>query len=671
MKKIPGLLIQPKNLFFIFIAVAVLAISSALIELRQSREEMSELLRQESHRLLETLMIASSNAIQTHQEYENQLRERLLNNLHFIKNLYEKKQISNSFLSEIANQNNIYRINIFDRNGKKIFYSFEDVHEYNNEKRNPKKTLQPLFDGEKDTMIVGIREARHVEGSRYIIGLRAGDGSVIAINLDAEEILALRKKVGFGSLLQQLVQDANVQYLAIQNVDGILAAAGDVKEFTGFETDSVLHSVYSDNAFYWRTISIESTEYFEALHSFQIDGIPVGVFRLGLSLKPLEDINSRIVRRIIIIAILLTIFGTFIILFIFVRQNYDVLRKQYRKVEEYSQTIIEHANDAIIVTDKEQKIVSFNKAALELFSTNNSEFTNSELQQHFESACAEILAYEESLVEKSCSVGNEVKTLLISKSTFINEKEETNTIFIIKDLTDIKNLEQKLKRKEKLVAMGELASGVAHEIRNPLNTIGTIVQQLRKDFTTNNDQEEYKNLTALVYKEVKRINETVQDFLTFSRPVPINPESFNLKTFFEQVHAQFSGMFKENKIEAEFEILYTGEVYWDKKRMQQVFLNLLQNAVDAIEKNGKISCTVIEKTSGIIEVKISDTGYGIKEEHLQKVFNLYFTTKANGTGIGLGIVQRIIDEHNGDILVESKLREGTDFTITLPKTIEA
>jgi len=268
-----------------------------------------------------------------------------------------------------------------------------------------------------------------------------------------------------------------------------------------------------------------------------------------------------------------------------------------------------------------------------------------------------------------CKVQNHNKTLLVSKAKFIDEDESENTVLVIRDLTEQKKLEAQIQRKERLSAMGELASGVAHEIRNPLNAIGTIVQQLNKDFEPTNNHEEYHQLASVVTKEVRRINETIQDFLRFSRPEPILPEKFLLGEFIDYLRKQYQSMFKEHQIELFIHLNWEGDVSWDRRQMQQVFMNLIQNAVDAMGNNGELSIIADCLEGDELEISVKDTGPGISENIRSNIFNLYFTTKAKGTGIGLSIVQRIVYEHGGVISVESEEGAGTVFNLRMPITV--
>ncbi|MBL7094968.1 GHKL domain-containing protein, partial [candidate division KSB1 bacterium] len=284
--------------------------------------------------------------------------------------------------------------------------------------------------------------------------------------------------------------------------------------------------------------------------------------------------------------------------------------------------------------------------------------------------CETLLLSSTSMEQIECKVQHHNKTLLVSKSKYVDEDDSVNTVLVIRDLTEQKKLEAQIQRKERLTAMGELASGVAHEIRNPLNAIGTIVQQLDKDFEPTNNNDEYHQLAKIVIKEVRRINETVQDFLKFSRPDPIIPEVFSIDEFFNYLRQQYQFMLDEHKIQISLLLEWKGEVSWDRRQMQQVFMNLIQNAIDAMPDTGKLNIAVEKLEEDELEISVADTGAGISENIRSNIFNLYFTTKAKGTGIGLSIVQRIVYEHGGVISVESHDGEGTVFVIRMPRAVE-
>jgi len=253
-------------------------------------------------------------------------------------------------------------------------------------------------------------------------------------------------------------------------------------------------------------------------------------------MDPIQDINDRIYRRLIIITIILVVIGSIIITFIFTRQRYNLLQKQYEIVETYAGNIIDNVSDAIIVFDQISGIKIFNAAAQVIFKIPKDQVLQKELSSVFgDSDSKKILNSPSHLEQINCPVNGVQKFLLISKSLFFDRDGIKNVILVIRDLTEQKKIEEQMERTQRLSAMGELASGVAHEIRNPLNTIGTIIQQLNKDFEPEKDKQEYHQLAGLVSSEVKRINDTVQDFLRFARPEPIQPSEFAIKDLFDQL----------------------------------------------------------------------------------------------------------------------------------------
>jgi PAS domain S-box-containing protein len=663
-----NILQQYRNLILIFISLASLMIASALFELFQSKEELFELMEEQSHSLLESLLIASRNTLLTNEYLEEISEKRLLNNGNLIKKLYDKGDISDQILREISEENDIFRINIFNNEGQKIYTSHQRVHFDLPQMHSPRDYLNPIFSGQVDTLIIGIKPARFEEGYRYAVALATDDNSAIVLNINAEQILRFKRTIGFGALLRNVAAgNKGIIYAALQDTMNILAASGNVRVLESIPESPLLMSSLRDSLFLTRTIEFDSLQVFEAVHPFSSGNEIIGLLRIGLSMEPIQDINYRIYRRLIIITIILVIIGSIILTFIFTRQRFNLLQKQYEIVETYSSNIINNVSDAIIVFDRDNGIKIFNPAAENIFMTDRTRTLKLSLTELFsESDCEKILSSLSQLQQINCVIRGTYKYLLISKSQFLDRDDIQNTILVIRDLTEQKKIEEQMERKQRLSAMGELASGVAHEIRNPLNTIATIIQQLNKDFEPQNGKEEYHELAQLVSGEVRRINDTVQDFLHFARPDPVKPGEIQVKHLFNQIEKQYQYVLSEKNIVLNINLKWDGIVFWDEQKIKQILINIVQNAIEAMDKKGNILITIKSIDKNMLEIRVSDDGPGMSEEIRSNIFNLYFTTKAKGTGIGLSIVQRIIYEHGGFISVESKLNQGTTFIIQLP-----
>lgn len=662
--------LQPKSLLLIFVVVAILVISSALLELYQSKNEMYDLMVEQSHSLLESTLASSSNALLSYETLESELKKRLLNNANLVKLLYESKKITNELLAKIADENNIYRINIFRSDGTQQFRSNKQTHTALVEKSSPQQFLQPIFNDMQDTLIFGLKAARFKDEYRFTVAISSKNRSAIVLNIDAEQLLMFRNTIGFGSLLNNLTRSTKLIYAALQDSTHILAASGNTSLLDYNDESLFLQTALADSAFAWRTIETDTLEIFEAVHPFTYKDRVVGLFRLGISLEPLNVINTRIVRRIVIIGIILFILGSLLLTYIFTRQNFDLLKKRFVMLEGYSNKVIQNVSDAVIVIDAEYNIKITNEATSTMFQINELAMLGNNLTTIFNSDdCQNILGSNSGLEHMTCMINKTKKHLLVSKSNFLDSNESINTILVIRDLTNQKLMEEQIERKERLVAMGELASGIAHEIRNPLNTISTITQQLNKDFTPESNKDEYYTLSNIVAKEVRRINETIKSFLQFTKPEQITLNNFSLTNLLNQIEKQYSSMLDQKSTSLIVKSNWSGNVNWDRNQMQQAIMNLIQNAFDSIQSNGNILIQVDKYDDKNITLTISDNGSGIPKHLLSKIFNLYYTTKAKGTGIGLSMVQRIIVEHGGTVSVESEEGNGTIFSINIPINI--
>jgi signal transduction histidine kinase len=261
--------------------------------------------------------------------------------------------------------------------------------------------------------------------------------------------------------------------------------------------------------------------------------------------------------------------------------------------------------------------------------------------------------------------------LMVEVSARFIEHDGHNLIqAIARDVSEQHALTDKLVHADKLVLLGQLSAGVAHEIRNPLAAVNLNLQILQRNLPKDTPELNYVK-TAL--QGVERISRIVEVTLNFSRPAMPDIQGINLNLLIPTSLELMSSILKRKEITVNLkleEALPT--VAADTKQMQQVLINLITNAADSIKSKGTITITSYTEKSGRYSegifsvVAISDTGIGIPQEDLPKIFNPFFTRKAEGTGLGLPITQRILHQHNGIIDVESKVGVGTTFYVKLP-----
>jgi len=233
-----------------------------------------------------------------------------------------------------------------------------------------------------------------------------------------------------------------------------------------------------------------------------------------------------------------------------------------------------------------------------------------------------------------------------------------------------RDLETQLRQAEKSAVVGRLASAIAHEIRNPLNYINLTLDHLRAKFAPAEDgkREDFEKLTAQLKTEVRRINNQISGFLRYSRPTKLDLQPTEIRRVIEdslrivQPQAEDQNV-KISLIERED----VRDIIGDAEVLRSVFSNLFINAVQAMEKTGGRLNVTISPDEEFVKIEVADTGNGIAPESLDKIFEPYFSTKETGTGLGLAIAKKVVDDHNGTLAVESKLNEGTQFTVRLPK----
>lgn len=232
-------------------------------------------------------------------------------------------------------------------------------------------------------------------------------------------------------------------------------------------------------------------------------------------------------------------------------------------------------------------------------------------------------------------------------------------------LAENEQLHQQARRMEKLTLAGEIAAGIAHEVRNPLTVVQGYIQLISSKCNKQCDTEE---TFTILQEELKRANNIISDFLRFSRPDQPHIDRVNINSIIESTTSLIYGEAIRNNVRISLSPdkgIPTVSV--DKGQMIQVFLNLFRNAIQAMPQGGEISvCTGYDEQNQALTIKVLDRGTGMTAETMEKLFSPFFTTKDDGTGLGLAITETIIHFHGGQIAVESALGEGTAFIITLP-----
>jgi two-component system sensor histidine kinase PilS (NtrC family) len=370
-----------------------------------------------------------------------------------------------------------------------------------------------------------------------------------------------------------------------------------------------------------------------------------------------------------------------------IRRKEEELKERiidYGELERLYKHIVQNIASGLITIDEEGRITSFNRMAEEI--------TGYRLEEVYQEAIDAIFpgiwAWSQSLGgnaeeqwarlrlsrwETRFFKRNGMHLILgFSLSSLKDSMDrEIGNILIFQDLTQLREMEEHLKRADRLAAIGKMAAGIAHEIRNPLASISGSIEILKDELGTSSPNQQ---LMGIILREVGRLNTLIEDFLLFARPIFPGKEKIHLNRLMEEILSMFCNRPDFNP-QIRLETCLQDDLYTqgDPHQIRQVFWNLLVNAVQAMPEGGRLRIELKKNSSAPFsseqsfgEISVGDTGMGIREEDMGKIFDPFFTTKEGGTGLGLSIVHSIVESYRGKISVRSKWGEGTTFAVYLP-----
>ena len=368
-------------------------------------------------------------------------------------------------------------------------------------------------------------------------------------------------------------------------------------------------------------------------------------------------------------------------------QNFDKVsdnekKKVFKRLSTlwYSQNIIiENLEEGIIAIDEKNAIQGINKKACFLFSIpRNSEgkplskyMSSSDIGRSILELIKDNISDTKLLKDDENERILQINILPIGDSGRI-----IGTLIKAFDITKTYESAQKLKRAEQLASLTTLAAGVAHEIKNPLGSISIYVQLIDKIIKKNMDNDcqcykDFKEYSDIIKEEISRLEETINSFLFSVRKLELNIEDVNINELILSTIAFLKYEIEKNNINIDIKFDKDNLILkLDEKYIKQSLINIIQNAIDAMSDNAddkkKEIFIKLRTVDNYAVISIKDTGSGIKEDTIGKIFEPYFTTKRHGTGLGLTNVVRIIEAHNGNVTIESEYGKGSEFIIKLP-----
>ncbi|MBW2107754.1 MAG: PAS domain-containing protein [Deltaproteobacteria bacterium] len=395
------------------------------------------------------------------------------------------------------------------------------------------------------------------------------------------------------------------------------------------------------------------------------------VIFVGLDVAPFEAARREDIRNTVLISVVLVVLGLGGFWSMFLAQRYRTTKGLLQDTSAFTEEVVTHLPVGLIATGRDGRIAVFNETAEVLTGLCFKDCHGHEPAQILPSLWMSIQEQVRKgipVIEKEMSCrfsGEKPVPVSVSASRIVNEEGDfVGDVIILRDLGEVRSLQEEIRRQEKLAALGHLAAGVAHEIRNPLSSIKGLATYFGQKFEAGTPDRES---ARVMVQEVDRLNRAVSELLEFARPPGVNPRATDVKKLLQHslLLVQQDAMARNIKLDLSVSD-ETAQVCVDPERFSQALLNLYLNAIHAMSKGGVMSVKVSPGRSGYIEIEIADTGQGIAPADVEKIFDPYYTTKPGGTGIGLAIVHKIVEAHGGRIKVKSKPGKGTIFTIQIP-----
>lgn len=475
----------------------------------------------------------------------------------------------------------------------------------------------------------------------------------------------------FQKLLMETAQQPDIDYIVVTDSEGDILADSDPSTLGlryGRELD--MKKIAQSQEIRWRqTANPGGAGTFEVYRGFSPwrDGTAAGSQRplivfVGFNMDKIEKASREDFYRTVITAIILILIGSLAIVSLFLVQAYRTARASLSRVRVFSEALVRNMPIGLLAMDKDNRIVVCNEHACGLFTGDCPEILGQDVVRILPDALVRLLNKvnaPDGLIEQDISLPSEKsgeQTWEVVAAAFADEDVPEGKILLARNVTTIRGLEKEVVRSRHLNAIGSLAAGVAHEIRNPLSSIKGFAVYFKQRLSGNRDDEE---TAEIMIAETERLNRVISQLIEFARPLTLKKEKTALTGLVQQTVKLIEGEARKNSVQIDVrapEDLPAAEI--DPDKIRQVLLNIFLNALAAMPGGGRLSVELSQRQD-VLEVVVSDTGAGIDEKDLPRIYDPYFTSKPAGTGLGLAVVQKIMEAHGAFLQIESRAGAGT------------
>lgn len=495
--------------------------------------------------------------------------------------------------------------------------------------------------------------------------VREGDCVLVVWN-GLERLSLVQSELGAGYLIRAISELPDLEYVVLQGLDGIEMASRRVEEMSRIADDSLLLSALQTGQAVSRTWTFNDQPVIEAASPVPGES---RLLRVGVSRRSLELLDQSVTLQLSLLGGLLFVTGVGGLALWSTSQRVSNLQEDLDTAEALTEELFRGLAAGLLVVDGQGSIRLANPPAERLLQVPHATLLGRKYEEVAPGDPARLLpllasghGVLEEEVEWTDPRGQR-RTLLVSSTRLRADRPEA--MAIMHDITETRKLARQAEHTERLSAMGDLAAGVAHEVRNPLNAISIAAQRLASEFVPTSEPEQYRMLLSHLRSEIDRVNVTVQEFLGLARGMHLAREPVDVKAILERVTRSLELEASQQGVSVQLDAPETATVLGDGEALHKVFHNIGRNALQATPSGGRVGLQLRQDAGGAVVV-VEDTGSGITPDDLPHVFRPYFTRRKGGSGLGLALVHRIVTDHGGTIDVASRVGHGSTFTIRLP-----
>ena len=531
---------------------------------------------------------------------------------------------------------------------------------------NRAQVLMESFLTDKGETIIRSLEAGNRAAMIMMHHMRGGDPlhNLLTENSKEEDIVFISIYNVDGSIFDQAGAGGRAK-LAVSNIDSILQSNKSLKEinseagifiytkpFVMSNTLVRMHELVNEHSIdEWQTDQPEHQK----------------IISLGLRTEEFDLARKQDVRHALFMGAILFLVGTAGLYFLFLYQKMFLTGATLADIKLYTDSVLESIPVSLITLDANNCIVSCNKNTENMLGYSVDELVNREIDKALPGSSDTIEEGCDTLHEQSVkwrTRGGRSIPLNISCSPLVNhENEHIGKVLIIRDMSSIRHMEVQLERSRRMAALGKMAAGIAHEIRNPLSTLRGFAQFFGEKPGTGEEEKEY---SALMISEIDRLNQTVSGLLQFSRPRDPQLQHFLLGDLLKKAFTLMESDLTNHNVQLYAQTDSAIELNADPDLLLQVLMNLLRNSINATKPGGRISLTCSEDEN-FTRIAIADNGSGMSKKERERMFDPFFTTTKMGTGLGLAVSHQIVEQHHGTFEVITEEDIGTTITVILPK----